>query len=91
MPEGDREWSRLDRALRLHRTALGLDVADPWPEDCSFEIRVLEYRQERRSERLMVMNLPRFGEHELANLLLADPEEYERRRQESAVGAWAGR
>jgi len=90
MQEADREWSRIDRALRSHRKALGLDIMDPWPEDRSFETLVLEYRQERRSERLMVMNLRRFGEHELANLLLTDPDEYERRRQESAVGAWAG-
>lgn len=90
MQEADREWSRIDRTLRSHRKALGLDIMDPWPEDRSFETLVLEYRQERRSERLMVMNLRRFGEHELANLLLTDPDEYERRRQESAVGAWAG-
>lgn len=90
MQEADREWSRTDRALRSHRKALGLGLTDPWPDDCAFEIRVLEYRQERRSERLMVMNLRRFEEHELANLLLANPDEYERRRQESAVGAWAG-
>ena len=91
MHELDREWSRLGRALESHRKALGLGLTDAWPEDAPFEIRVLQYRQQRRSDRLMVMNLRRFGEHELANLLLADPDEYYRLSQESAVGGWAGR
>jgi hypothetical protein len=89
MGESDREWSRLQRTLESHRKSLGLSSGDPWPDDLSLAIRVAEYRHEQRWDRLHVLALRRFGEHAMANLMLTDPDEYNRRCAESVLGEWA--
>jgi hypothetical protein len=88
MREVDREWSRLERKLESHRKSLRLGAGDPWPDDLPLAIRALEWRQDQRGDRLQVLNLRRFGEHAMANLLLNEPGEYERRSEESALGEW---
>jgi len=55
------------------------------------EYRALQQLVKRRGDGTHATYLRRLGEHELANLLIEDPAEYERIRDGALPGAWGRR
>jgi hypothetical protein len=85
--ELDREYHRLERASEECARRLGIDFGDGAADDVRpFEWRVLEHQRCRRADGVTAVVLRRFGEHRMANLLLANPEEYARLRDDHIVG-----
>jgi hypothetical protein len=85
--ECDREMMQRERELEEAKEANGV-TGWPEPEDDALpaDVRVLKKRYEQRSLAIQATLLRRVGEHELANLVLEDPAEYDRLVEEGAFG-----
>jgi hypothetical protein len=83
----DREYRRLMRALEEFTRKHAINEGDGAP-DAARPIgwQSLERRRYRRIEGLTAGILREFGEHKLANLIINDPEEYGRIRDDIGVG-----
>ena len=75
----DAECARLRRAIAAVKQAHGLNSEDTFAAGQEpFELRVLGARLDQRTNAIMAFWLRRSGEHQLANLLIERPDEYER-------------
>jgi hypothetical protein len=72
----DRQYVRLERKLDALDEARE-DWEDP-PEEEPFESRMIEQQMRARWNGLLAVRLRRFGEHQMASLLVNDPVEYRR-------------
>ena len=89
--EADRDCMRWEREMFELRKAAGLDDHTSFPPgEEPFELRALAARLDRRSHRILAVCLRRYGEHRMANLLIANPAEYHRIASRVSVGAWGG-
>jgi hypothetical protein len=92
--ECDRELMQRERELEDAKEANGVTGwPDPEPDDDMLpaDVRVLEKRYLQRSLAIRATLLRRVGEHELANLVMEYPEEYDRLVEEGAFGGIAER
>ena len=83
----DREFARLERAIDVFSIEHDIDDGDGAADESRpLEWRVLHHRRSRRIDGLTAGVLRRFGEHRMANLLMNEPDEYARIRDEINVG-----
>jgi hypothetical protein len=85
--QADREYRRLERALETWIREHGIDEADGASDETRpLEWQVLEQRRCRRLYGITAIVLRQFGEHQLASLIVTDPEEYKRLRDDLVAG-----
>jgi hypothetical protein len=81
--QGDREYRRLERTLETFVREHGIDEGDGASDEARpLEWQVLEQRRMRRFYGITALVLREFGEHRLASLIVTDPEEYNRLRDD---------
>lgn len=84
----DRQYQHLQRELEAVEQSTGIVCAEPAAGDPGpIAWQIVRHRLARRIIGQTAVVLRRFGEHRLANLLVAKPGEYARIRDDSRIGA----
>jgi hypothetical protein len=86
--DADREYYRLRRELDEVERSLGISYEPGVPDETRpLPWQILNQRLNRRFDGLTAIALRRYGEHRMASLLIDKPDEYQRIRDESRIGA----